>query len=51
MSKKGMTKEEMVCLVRETWEKYGQIDHSGLTSYEHNKIDDMLDDVERLVRD
>ena len=44
-----MEKETLIQLVRETWNKYGALDHNGLTSTEINEVNDMLDDVERLV--
>ena len=45
-----MTNEDMIVLVRETWDTYKTIHQPQLTTNEVGNIDDLLDDVERLVR-
>ena len=46
-----MTKQEALDLIRETWETYGAIQHSGLTTHSLRQVEDLLDDLNNLFSD
>ena len=45
-----MTREEAFDDLRETWEKYVDIDHPSYTTADRRQVEDLLDDIERLIK-
>lgn len=46
-----MTRIGCFLIVRETFEKYGPLENHYLTSREMDEINELLDDIERLLGD
>jgi hypothetical protein len=46
-----MTKQEILDVIKNTWDKYGSVDNPSLTTYELSSIDSFIDDIERLISD
>jgi len=46
-----MSKQEIFEALKNTWETYGEIENSSMTTDELRLVDSFLDDIERLISD
>ena len=50
MRNETISRKDALEAIKQTWQTYGRIENSNFTTFDLREVEDLLDDLERIMR-